>query len=246
MLDRVLQLADQAMRAATPLAASDALQVALKPLGISYFQSRLYRRPRGTLTSRTHWNAAGVVQRTARLGWVGSAGFDYICFTCNPLLRPIRDGQTRYRFGDFARQGTREFGDYWDALGEADVREALCATAYGPDRTIASFHLGVDDAAPDPEAALDIQTAALIVAERMIAQAPGNLPNAPSGEAEPVLSARERDALAFVAEGKTDWEIGTIMGVAESTARFHVDNARRKLGAVNRAHAVARFLATAG
>ena len=59
------------------------------------------------------------------------------------------------------------------------------------------------------------------------------------------LTDRERDALAWVAKGKSDWEISRILGVSEATARFHVDNARRKLGAANRAHAVAR-MAVAG
>jgi DNA-binding CsgD family transcriptional regulator len=57
------------------------------------------------------------------------------------------------------------------------------------------------------------------------------------------LTRRERESLSLVAQGKTDWEIANIFGIAETTARFHVDNARRKLDAVNRAHAVARFLA---
>lgn len=244
MLNQVLDLAEQAMHASTPFAASDALCASLKPMGISYFQSRLYRRPSGRLTSQTHWQAGGIVQREARPGWVGSASFDYICFTCNPLLQAIRETRTSYRFSDFAPPGANEFAPYWDALGEAGIREALCATAYGAGRATASFHIGMDDPAPDPAAALAIQTAALIVAERMIAHATDHLPKV-SAPVEAGLSVRERDALMFVAEGKTDWEIATIMGVAESTARFHVDNARRKLGAVNRAHAVARFLATA-
>lgn len=58
----------------------------------------------------------------------------------------------------------------------------------------------------------------------------------------PSLTARERETLSFVAEGKTDWEIAIILGLAEPTVRFHIDNARRKFGAVNRVHAVARFL----
>lgn len=236
-------MTEPALAATTPVAASEAFHSALEPLGVTYFQSRLYRRPRGTLTSQAHWNAGGVVQRVARDGWVGSAGFDYICLTCNPLLQPIRDGQTRYRFSDFARRDRREFQDYWDALSEAGFSEALCATAYGPDRAIASFHIGIDHKDPDADTAFAIQTAALIVAERMISQAPDVLPEVPLGPTEPALSARERDALMFVAEGKTEWEISKILGVAESTARFHVDNARRKLGAVNRAHAVARLLA---
>ena len=53
----------------------------------------------------------------------------------------------------------------------------------------------------------------------------------------------ERDALAWVAEGKSDWEISVILSLSETTVRFHVDNARKKLGAVNRAQAVARLAA---
>ena len=56
------------------------------------------------------------------------------------------------------------------------------------------------------------------------------------------LTARERDALRWVAAGKSDWEIAVILGVSQTTVRFHVDNARRKLGAVNRAQAVAMLL----
>lgn len=59
------------------------------------------------------------------------------------------------------------------------------------------------------------------------------------------LTGRERESIGLVAEGKTDWEIGTILGVSPATARFHIDNARRKLGATNRAHAVARFILSA-
>jgi DNA-binding CsgD family transcriptional regulator len=47
--------------------------------------------------------------------------------------------------------------------------------------------------------------------------------------------------LAYVAAGKTDWEISRIIGVSEATTRFHVDNARRKLNAVTRGQAVAKL-----
>lgn len=56
------------------------------------------------------------------------------------------------------------------------------------------------------------------------------------------LTRRERDSLALVAEGKTDWEISVILGIAEAAVRFHVDIARRKLSAVNRTQAVARLV----
>jgi LuxR family quorum sensing-dependent transcriptional regulator len=55
----------------------------------------------------------------------------------------------------------------------------------------------------------------------------------------PALSRRERDCLCLVADGKSDWQIGEILGVAETTVLTHVQSARRKLGARSRAQAVA-------
>lgn len=57
------------------------------------------------------------------------------------------------------------------------------------------------------------------------------------------LSEREVECMRWVAAGKTDWEIGMILIISSSTARFHVENARRKLGASTRAHAVAILFA---
>ncbi len=56
------------------------------------------------------------------------------------------------------------------------------------------------------------------------------------------LSHRERECLLWVAEGKTSWEIGNILGVSERTVLFHLGNACRKLGVNKRQHAVARAL----
>ena len=64
---------------------------------------------------------------------------------------------------------------------------------------------------------------------------------APDPDPVDPLTRRERDALALVADGKTDWEVSVILGISEATARFHIDNGRKKLGAVNRAQAVARM-----
>lgn len=57
------------------------------------------------------------------------------------------------------------------------------------------------------------------------------------------LSPRERECLRWVASGKSDWEIGTILSISERTARQHVENATRKLGCVNRPQAVAIAIA---
>jgi DNA-binding CsgD family transcriptional regulator len=54
-----------------------------------------------------------------------------------------------------------------------------------------------------------------------------------------MLSERELECLTLVARGKTDLEIGEIMGRSPTTARFHVEKAVKKLGATTRTQAAA-------
>ena len=54
-----------------------------------------------------------------------------------------------------------------------------------------------------------------------------------------LLTPREGEVLAWVARGKSAWEIGEILDIAKRTVDEHVQSAVRKLGAVNRTHAVA-------
>jgi LuxR family quorum sensing-dependent transcriptional regulator len=225
------------------VAASDAAQAArdfssaTQALGVSYFQARHYRRPPGQLTAARHWAAGGLVERRCVSGWIGGTSHRYICFEVNPLVEPIARGMTRYRFSDFAPRRDRRFGDYWDAMSEGQIGDALGVTAYGYDGAVASLHIGFADPAIEYETAEALYVAGAILTERLL-----RAPLAAGDPGTASLSVRERDAIGLVADGKTDWEIATIMGVAETTARFHVDNARRKLGAVNRAHAVARLM----
>jgi DNA-binding CsgD family transcriptional regulator len=53
------------------------------------------------------------------------------------------------------------------------------------------------------------------------------------------LTKREHEILNWVKMGKTTWEIAQILDVSESCVNFHIDNLRKKLGAINRAQAVA-------
>jgi DNA-binding CsgD family transcriptional regulator len=238
MLARALTVAEGALAAPTAEAASEAFFTALSPFGATYLQTRLYRRPIAPLTSEAHYAAGGVVKRIAPETWrQGTPAFDYVCFENNPLLEAIRGGMTRYRFTDFAPREDAGFGAYWEAMGEASIAEAICATSYGRGRTIASLHLGFEDPDLAPDVAMSLQLAGLVLTERLMGFGP------PDDEDDVRLTDRERDVLSWIAEGKSDWEMSVILSVSETTVRFHADNARRKLGAVNRAHAVARLAA---
>lgn len=52
------------------------------------------------------------------------------------------------------------------------------------------------------------------------------------------LNGRERDCLLWSARGKSNWEIGTILGISEHTVDFHFRKAMSKLGCTNRIVAV--------
>lgn len=48
------------------------------------------------------------------------------------------------------------------------------------------------------------------------------------------LTARETEVLRWAGDGKTAAETADILGVAERTVIFHIDNALRRLGAANK------------
>jgi len=59
---------------------------------------------------------------------------------------------------------------------------------------------------------------------------------------QPALTRRELEALCWTMEGKTAWEVGTILGISERTAVLHLQNAMHKLGAVSKHQAVLKAL----
>jgi LuxR family quorum sensing-dependent transcriptional regulator len=61
----------------------------------------------------------------------------------------------------------------------------------------------------------------------------------PPPDSRPQLTAREREVLAWAAQGKSAWEIGEILHIGKRTVDEHAQTACRKLGAANRTQAVA-------
>jgi LuxR family transcriptional activator of conjugal transfer of Ti plasmids len=50
------------------------------------------------------------------------------------------------------------------------------------------------------------------------------------------LSTREKECVMLLGQGLTDREISRVLNVSGATVRFHLDNARHKMGARSRAH----------
>jgi DNA-binding CsgD family transcriptional regulator len=78
----------------------------------------------------------------------------------------------------------------------------------------------------------DFQLLALHLHQAILRLEGGEVPDCPA------LSPRERECLAWAAEGKTHWETAMILGLSEHTVRCYLKSARHKLGAANTTHAV--------
>ena len=68
------------------------------------------------------------------------------------------------------------------------------------------------------------------------------IPSVQGKRAPGALTEREAECLRWLSVGKSDSEISIILGISPRTVRFHIDNAKVKLGAATRIQAVAKAL----
>jgi DNA-binding NarL/FixJ family response regulator len=132
--------------------------------------------------------------------------------------------------------------DGYDVLhalrGDATIRGTpfVFLTAKGEKRDLrAGMNLGADDYLTKPVAAEDLLSAVRARIERELIR-PGFMPSFDT--AEPLealgLTPREAEVLLWVAQGKSNPEISTILGAAENTVKVHLGHIFEKLGADNR------------
>lgn len=58
----------------------------------------------------------------------------------------------------------------------------------------------------------------------------------------PHLTPRQRDCVVLVAQGKSDWEIGQVLGISDSTVHKHIEDAKRRFCVSTRIQLVVRSL----
>jgi DNA-binding CsgD family transcriptional regulator len=140
----------------------------------------------------------------------------------------------------YAAQG---LGDKWEEQARFGYRHGIAMALHMPEGR--HFFLGVDrdqpvppDAAEITRLVADLQLFAVHAqdAALRILTPPLSAPGAPS------LTPRELETLRWTMEGKTAWEVGSLLGISERTAALHVNNATHKLGCVNKHQAVLKAL----
>ena len=229
-----MDLLDRCMDAATTDAAGAEMLKALQPYGACSLWSRSFQLTLNWTDPRV--NAAYKTEDHARIrraDWWGSQAQVYADSRC-PLGGAAAKYQRPFFASDYASHTDRAYAEYWEALAGFGVIETLGVPmiGLGPNASMLSIWFERRDLSPREETA--IKMASLMLAGRIRDMVDVNAPPPPR------LTQRENDAIAFVADGKSDWEVSVILGIGQSTAHTHIENAKRKLGATTRAQAVAR------
>ncbi|OPY94356.1 transcriptional regulator [Bradyrhizobium sacchari] len=124
-----------------------------------------------------------------------------------------------------------------DEAREAGLKHGMSVPLFGPSGrvSVVSFASACDDANPrDRLGHLNALACLFHAAHSEIAR-----PCNDGYERKVALSKREISCMRWVAEGKSSWEIGMILGISQNTVSYYVKNAMRKLGATSRIQAVA-------
>ena len=141
-----------------------------------------------------------------------------------------------FTWTDLRRRDPEASRDIFAAAEAFGWRDGFTVPVHGPGEERGIVSLAAPSLDLSPAAREGLAAVSLIAFERA-REFGGFRPRGPYA-----LTIRERETLALVAEGLPDAEIGERLGIAAATAHFHVEQAKRRLGARTRAHAVALAL----
>lgn len=138
---------------------------------------------------------------------------------------------------------SRGHADVWDDQARFGYRTGIALALHMPQGK--HFFLGVDRDRPlprNPRAITRIVADLQLFAVHAQDAAFRILTPAPMPAELPVLTAREQEALRWTMDGKTAWEVGSIMSISERTAVLHLQNAMHKLDCVTKHQAVLKAI----
>ena len=130
----------------------------------------------------------------------------------------------------------------FDEAREHGLATGITIPINGFDHTRALFSVASDEAPERSQRHTDAISGLAVLTALHLHEAVRRLDASTPEVAAPALTAREQECLQWAAVGKTSWEIAHILSVSERTIIFHIGNATKKLGAINRRQAVARAL----
>ena len=133
--------------------------------------------------------------------------------------------------------------DLWDAQAQYGYRNGIAMALHLPEGR--HFFLGVDRAQPLPADRIEL-TRLVADLQLFAVHAQDTAMRVLISEAlqpeRPALTPRELDVLRWTMDGKTAWEVGQLLNIAERTTVQHLQNAMKKLQCNSKHQAVLKAL----
>ena len=230
-LDRTYEVIDKLNRAATPQGICDALTSFTGRYGLTCMLA-------GTIPSpKERMQEHHLLVSAYPAGWMDRY-LDQDYARIDPIIHRIKRDPSPFLWPEAAPFPDREHSaivkKMFDEAGDFNLRVGFAVPLITLDGAVAAVSLGGEAVDMPPEAHAMIGMISAFAIARAI-----DLRNGGKEYRRPKLTTREIECLKWAAEGKSEWEISAILHVSEHTADKHLANAHRKLGAANRAHAVA-------
>lgn len=171
-------------------------------------------------------------------GWVKHY-FEQAHFDCDPVMAYCAQHVVPMCWSDLSLEHGSQAERMMQEAAGFGLRDGVTMPLHRPQGELGILSLAVD-APPDEARAISqralshVQVLAGYLHEA-VRRVSGLLHNG-----GPNLTPREIECLRWAADGKTSGEIAQLLGLSESTANFHLNNAMRKLDVANRQHAVAK------
>jgi len=159
-------------------------------------------------------------------------------FRIDPVAQAVAMRRLPFAWRDMIDSGIGSRTDrerFFKMSAEHGLAEGLAVPIMDTGIFIGGVSLGGKHVDDDPQVIAHLHLASIYVHARVREGAP--LPGFDQA-AEVRLSARQRDVLRLIADGKSNWEIGVILGIEGRTVRYHLEEVMRKLGTSRRIQTV--------
>ncbi len=230
-LDRTFEVIEKLKRAATPQGICDALTSFTGRYGLACMIAATLPSPEERMQEQ-HFLVSAYPA-----GWMDRY-LDQDYARIDPVVRRVKADPSPYLWSEneilTESKHCSLAKKIFDEAAEFKLKAGFVIPLSMLDGAVAAVSLGGEAAEMPPDARAMIAMISIFAFARAIALRHGG-----KETQRPGLTPREIECLKWAAEGKSEWEISAILHVSEHTADKHLANVHRKLGAANRAHAVA-------
>lgn len=163
---------------------------------------------------------------------------DYVRHDLVPVMARLSTGPFTWRDALAAGAPTAKQLEHYDWAVNLGIIDVLAVPIHYPGEDFGLCVAIADHRIDDANERAALHLASVMVHQRC--RALGGQQNASSSQTP--LTPREAECLRWVLKGKSDTDIGYILGISHTTVHFHIERVKKKLGVRTRTQAAAMIM----